>query len=633
MFGLQQFIHDLEIGRGPRIVRFIVFVLAVAVLTFWYNQRELRNFSNPEAMEAAQLARNLAEGKGFTTHCIRPLTLQLVEDRLGPAHSIARAPHPDLVNPPLYPLMLAGLMKVFPFEFEIDNSFRVYQPELTIAFFNQTLFFITILLTWWLGRKLFDEGVASLAAIALAGSDLLWKFSGSGLPTMLLLLLLVSLIWCLVKIHEAGLGENPSGRRIVGWSVAAAVVLGLGGLTQYSFLWLTLPVLAFVGVAATRVRWLSLLTIVLLVGAMIGPWMARNYQLSGTLFGVPGYAPHQDTLLFTENRLERSFEVNTAQLDRADYVRKFFFYGGEIVRGDLPRLGGSWVAAFFLPGLFMVFRNPVLNRLRFFTVGTLLLLVVVQALGRTHLTTSSPTVTIENLLVLLTPIVFVFGVGFYAAIVDQMQLPIPELRHLVNLLFASVACAPLIFTLLPPRNFALSYPPYYPAWIQEAGGFFDEDELIMSDMPWAMAWYGDRDCVWTPLKVGNPRKNPPELAESFYTVNDEHKKVSGLLLTPISTNVRFLRELLQGQNYEWSRFLAGAVLQTNLPSGFPLIDARARYLPDQLLLADRKRWLEKDRRSREVRPTEPRLDEPGVDLRPPAPVVPMPVLPRGPGVR
>ena len=37
-----------------------------------YNLREFRNLATPEAMDAAQLARNLAEGKGYTHAFHRP---------------------------------------------------------------------------------------------------------------------------------------------------------------------------------------------------------------------------------------------------------------------------------------------------------------------------------------------------------------------------------------------------------------------------------------------------------------------------------------------------------------------------------------------------------------------------------
>ena len=43
------------------------------------------------------------------------------------------------------------------------------------------------------------------------------------------------------------------------------------------------------------------------------------------------------------------------------------------------------------------------------------------------------------------------------------------------------------------------YPPYFPPEIQQIAGWMKPDELMMSDVPWAVAWYGDRQCVWLSL--------------------------------------------------------------------------------------------------------------------------------------
>jgi hypothetical protein len=91
-----------------------------------------RNLATPEAMDAAQLARNISEGKGYTTLFIRPLSLYLVQKHnaggMRRPRSPARNPrfranqtaHPDLANPPVYPVVLAGLMKVLPFQYAVE---------------------------------------------------------------------------------------------------------------------------------------------------------------------------------------------------------------------------------------------------------------------------------------------------------------------------------------------------------------------------------------------------------------------------------------------------------------------------------------------------------------------------------
>ena len=89
----------------------------------------------------------------------------------------------DIANPPLYPVALAGLMKVLPFHYAVDLAATVpggTEPDFLISLFNQFLFFVIIALTFLLARRLFDSGVAWLSAALLLGTELFWRFSMSG---------------------------------------------------------------------------------------------------------------------------------------------------------------------------------------------------------------------------------------------------------------------------------------------------------------------------------------------------------------------------------------------------------------------------------------------------------------------
>ena len=76
---IQRLIHILEAGAGSRYLRAFVLGLAVVGLALVYDLRAYRNFGTQEAMDSAQLARNIADGKGYTTLFIRPFSLYLVQ--------------------------------------------------------------------------------------------------------------------------------------------------------------------------------------------------------------------------------------------------------------------------------------------------------------------------------------------------------------------------------------------------------------------------------------------------------------------------------------------------------------------------------------------------------------------------
>ena len=109
---------------------------------------------------------------------------------------------------------------------------------------------------------------------------------------------------------------------------------------------------------------------------------------------------------------------------------------------------------------------------------------------------------------LLAPLVLVYGVSLFYLLLEQMPLPFLQLRYVVIGIFSLVACLPMVFVFLPPKTSPVAYPPYYPPAIQTVAGWLKENELAMSDVPWAVAWYGQRQCVWLTLKCTPDAKDP-----------------------------------------------------------------------------------------------------------------------------
>ena len=153
MVNLQEYIHKLE--EGPYLRHLRITLLCLALLGLWvgYDWLCYRNMASPEAMDAAQVARNLTQGEGYTTDFVRPLSIHFVKDRnqkrfgptpIGPESDYARVKgrHPDLANPPLYPLVLAGWMKVYPLGLRAMDAVRGVMPKFVqkrLPVFNASL--------------------------------------------------------------------------------------------------------------------------------------------------------------------------------------------------------------------------------------------------------------------------------------------------------------------------------------------------------------------------------------------------------------------------------------------------------------------------------------------------------------
>jgi len=578
----------LEAGMDAKILKISGTLIGFVLLALWFDMRGNHSFSNQEAMESAHLGRHLAAWKGYTTYSIRPLTLGLLQRAdPGRASEVLLRPVPDLSIAPGYPFLLACLMKVLPFNFAAERSYRwSYQPELLIVAFNELLFFAAVLILFRLARRLFDSQVAWVSAIIFAGSETYWKFSVSGLSTIWLLLIFLLVVWCLAALEERENREiPPAPAASLGLAAATGVLVGMGGLSRYSFAWIMVPVLLFMRVFL-KCRWgkLSLLAALSFLSVM-APWIARNLVLSHTPFGTAGYAIVENTRPFEEDRVQRSFDPFSAGLDLLrprDLVNKFLVNEGKILRSDLPRLGSNWVWSFFLCGLLLPFRQRALRRLSAFLVSTLALVALVQALGQTHLSVESPDINSENLLVLLAPLVLMFGTGFFFTVLHQMDLPNPRLRGLGAGLFALLMCAPLLLGLAsPPDPSAIS--PYAPTRIQRTAAMMKPEELMMSDIPWAVAWYGERPCSWLTL----------DDAGAFEQVN-KLKAVHAIYLTERTTDRPLLSQLLYNPQ-DWGRFLLLSLPKSEspqgaVPPGFPLTKAPANYVPAQMFISDTVRW-------------------------------------------
>jgi hypothetical protein len=602
---LQELIHALELGAGARYLRLAALLLGIVTVAVVYDLREFQNLRSEAAMDTAQLARNIAEGRGFTTRYIRPLSMRTLMQYREDRDPLIKEEHPDLANAPLYPLVLAGFMSIpglFVYDIEPESAglFRRYQPDFVITLINQGLFFVAVALTWRLARRLFEPRVAWLTVLVMLGTDLLWQFSASGHYTMLALVLITALANVLCELDHGASREPPRGpAAMLGLAVMAGLLCGLLGMTRYSLAVLAVPTLVYLAAGFPGRRLPLTLAAGLVFLAVFTPWLVRNWQICGNPFGIAAYNLIKETPNFTDNWLERSLDPELPNVGRDDIVRKAFVGAGRLFREDLPELGGSWVTAFFLVGLLVPFVQASRSRLRWFTVGALVMLSLAQILGRTHLSNEVERVNAENLLVLVSPLVFMFGVALIVLLVYSLELPAEAWRNVVFGGVIAVFWMPLLITFGPPRVYPLAFPPYYPPHIQQVARYFDPGELIMADMPWAVAWYGNRQSV---LMTKNPDKE-------FLDLTDWQKTVHGLFLTRITLDERFLSGWVLNAR-DWGRFVIQMLTRGEVPTGFPLRKSPAvlSTFPFYLLLADREdRWTN----SIPIRPpSDPTLEKP-----------------------
>jgi hypothetical protein len=559
----QDIIHKLELGGGHRVLKTVVGVIAVIALALLYDLAAFQNFSSPEAMDNAQLARNIAEGKRFTTEFVRPFSLYLLNRHAGPGDTnSAPAPFatsPDISNPPVYPLVLAMVLKAMRSDYpDIRNerSFSIWPPELWITAFNQLLVIFCAALVFLLARRLFDEPVAWVSTAAFAGTESFWRHSTSGLP-ILWLAFLILLIFVLLARLDTNLRSPDLSNR---WAIPLAATIGMitavAGLSRYSLLFLIVPLAVYLATLSSPRRISLALAASIGFLVLVTPWLVRNYSLSGTLFGTAGYAALQQTAAFPGDTLMRSLSPDFSTITTGELGRKFLLNLHHAL-SRLPQLAGSWVSVLFPVGLLMPFRSAVTRRLRGLLLAVLGGLLLIEA---TLASPSNPTAVLTDVaqpdyLVLAAPVTFVFGVSLLFTLLEQFAGW--GTRYLALSLFFLLAAGPLILTFAAPPVSSIVYPPYYPPWIQTKASYLSQDEWMMSDMPWAVAWYGHRRSVWLSPSHGTaaqPSRN------DFYSIH-RLKPLRGLYLS-----ARTFRQLdgnavarwrqTEGADVDWETFKA-----------------------------------------------------------------------------
>src|SRR5262249_2160342 len=136
-------------------------------------------------------------------------------------------------------------------------------------------------------------------------------------------------------------------------------------------------------------------------------------------------------------------------------------------------------------------------------------------------------------------------------------------------IFSALASLPLILVFLPPKPNPIAYPPYNPPAIQVISSWMRDTELAMSDVPWAVAWYGQRQCILLTLKA-TPDAQDPRTHEDFLSINDYQKPIVLLYFTPRTIDSRFYSDWLAAGEISWGSFIIDSLKSGYLPPTFPL---------------------------------------------------------------
>lgn len=567
----QELVHWLEVGAGARLIKLAATLAGVIALSWLVAWKQFHGATSEATLLQADVGRQLVRGEGFTTLVNFPQTAAVLAAR-GHRFDGARA-YPELHQPPLYPLVIAGALKLVPAaQREALWSTPPVPPDgfagdYFLLGLNVVLLWAAAWLTYDLGRKLFEPRVGWLAALALLLSTPVWQATVAINGTALALVLAVAAfrLWWSADVAV----EERRTRAANGWLAGVGGVGGLLFLTEYPA-----GVLAAVaaGYAAWRgrgvQRWLGAAAVAAGFAVVAAPWIVRNVALTGHPVGLAA----QDVALkagdpTAEPALVRAMlAAEPPAIELRKLGNKLLTNLQDNLKARLWSGGAMWFAAFFVAGWLYPFRAPVTNRLRWVCTGTLGLLLVAQgALNSGD--------TERPVAVWVSPLLMVFGAGFFFVLLGS-NARLAAWPRLAMAALLGAQALPLAHDALEPRRLHFQYPPYFPALFhgvkvelarRDPAGKFG----IMADVPAGLAWYGGAR-AWA---------QPPRLRD-FYAITLE-QPIGELVLTPRTLDRPFFSELnarpilpgslaaVPNRFGEWGEIYAGLLVGT-MPREFPL---------------------------------------------------------------
>jgi hypothetical protein len=575
MSGLQTFVHGLEVGRGRIFLRLGALAVAAGAILSFYDFSIYRGLNDAQSMDNAQLARQIARGEGFNTEFIRPYAIAQLNTHAALSGSgrlfhaqyfsngVARV-LPDTYNTPGYPCLLAAWFEIFRPSFdetaEALAGRAMYAGDRPIPWLNQLFLLLTAGLVFLLGRRLFDERVAWLAMLAFLLSDIAWQYSITALSTCWQMFLVTAMLVAALEIfstgerreEEAGAPSWPAWL----WVLALAVLLGVAGLTRLHLLVLLFPLGLFL-LFSPRRHFLFVPIVVLITLAMVAPWFWRLDQVSGHLFGSNGPLLHYGIEPYAGDQVYRTFQPVPDQGLFSDATAKEALgFNWHLVHA-WELLGSSPLILLFVASLLHHFRRRRAQALRFFLAGTALCLIAANNLG--HPTPAA--IDAWNLVIVLYPGMLVVGAAYFFVLIDRLELEAHLLDTALAVVLLALTAVPLAQNILKSNNSRFNYPPYAPAFLRYIGGVVKPETWITTDMPWAVAWYGDHAALWLPDKM-----------KDFDTIYDEYCPSALLLLTPLTLD-KPASNLLTGEDADWLPL----VMNPTGPEDFPL-NVRAKKI-------------------------------------------------------
>ncbi len=538
---------------APRAVNHMALRIVLATIVLALSLFKLivtyRGLDQPVAMDQAQIAREVARGNGFSTKFLRPMELKTLatvrSQEKDPANrTLDLNELKDTNHAPLNICALAVAIKITGSDrFEntrmVANKSTVYGPDRAVAGTSLFFFLLAMALAYMLIMRLFDETVAATTIALLALSDLMLQYALSGLPQPLMLCcMLGSLHFLLNAIHRQQEEETGSVLLNICLCFVCAALLCL---TSWMGIWLTLGLLFFCAAHFRPYGALAVPGLIIVALALLGS-LIGNSSATGSIAGNAFYALY-NCFGSGEDMVQRATSAGSLPFNSAAFLLRLFGYTFDQLNTMYVAMGGILVTPFFFLCLFNRYKRSGTEAIKWATLGMWLC----ACIGMAIYGVTTP-INASQLMPLFAPLFTAYGISLTFNLLSRMKLGnrFNTARSITigAILLASSGTFLLSLPQEIQRGIWLSnlarphYPPYYPAALNaqdtETGkevSLVDKSnaqDVIVTDQPWAVAWYADRKALWMPRRIND------YVDELEPIITKSGGAVQGFLITPSS---------------------------------------------------------------------------------------------------
>ena len=537
---------------------FLVFLVSLTLLNMIGS---FRGISTARGMEYAQMSREVARGNVMGSKVIAPLDYAIAEEANGGEVELQQYKNPNFA--PLYILTQGAILKLVggdQFEkWQMNPNENIYALDRVVGGFGVICFLLSIGVTYFLVSRIFDTKIAGVTALLMLLCNLFWRFTESGLPQMMMLLLFsLALMFSYTAVVQQSEEKSPLVPAVLG-----GLCLGLLTLTHWMGVWILLGYVIYCAVAF-RPRGVSALVVSVIGIALSALSLFQLIDWTGTVFGntrflvFSGYGDRFADLVM------RTYQLTDLPVTADGLVLRIATNSLLQLSEIFTLLGSVFAAPLFFLSLLHVFKKLSISNFRWLV----LLMWVMGAVGMALFGLGEGGAGVNQLHMLFIPIMTAYGLAFLSILWAKLEFVTrnPGFRNAHFVIIILLSAGPLILSLPDQVKGATAYglngqkppQPYFPSELNRRLHQVPEDQIIVSDQPWATAWYTDRVSLWLPRTL-------EDFAQLEQKAELQKTPFAGVLASPYTSGQKQLDQVM-AENGEFNALLMdSAVLRMTYP--------------------------------------------------------------------